>query len=316
MQKNLNSERTKLKNLAPLLLDEHEDISSNREIEIAKIDLPLKQPRRYFDPEKMQELVASIKQHGVLEPILLRSIQSDQYSDRYELVAGERRFRACKEIGLSKIPAIVKELSDEEASLIRLVENLHRENLNPVEETEAILQILTLKLEMPQEQAIAILYRMRHEVRGEVEKNTVSDSDVEIIRSTFEGFGLIKWETFISHRLPLLNLPDEVLEALRQGQIEYTKATAISTVKDADLRESLLNETINKGFSLVQIKEKIRDIKVGKAIEKPVTLRTRFVDSMQKLKKSPVWDDKRKQKYLEKLIVQIESLIGQEETIT
>jgi ParB family chromosome partitioning protein len=261
----------------------------------------------------MQELVASIKQHGVLEPILLRSIKSDQYSDHYELVAGERRFRACKEIGLSKIPAIVKELSDEETSLIRLVENLHRENLNPVEETEAILQILALKLKIPQEQAIATLYRMRHEVRGEVEKNTVSDSEVEIIRSTFEGFGLIKWETFISHRLPLLNLPIEVLEALRQGQIEYTKATTIATVKDTDLRQSLLNETITESLSLVQIKEKIRDLKASQNIEKPVTLKTRFTSSIQRLKKSPVWDDKKKQKSLEKLIVQIESLIEQEE---
>ena len=314
MQKNLNSERTKLKNLAPLLLDENEDFGMNPEIEITKIDLPPKQPRRYFDPEKMKELVASIKQHGVLEPILLRLIKSDQHSDHYELVAGERRFRACKEIGLSKIPAIVKELSDEETSLIRLVENLHRENLNPVEETEAILQILALKLKIPQEQAIATLYRMRHEVRGEVEKNTVSNSEVEIIRSTFEGFGLIKWETFISHRLPLLNLPIEVLETLRQGQIEYTKATVIATVKDADIRQSLLNETINEGLSLVQIKEKIRNIKTGQIIEKPATLKTRFVDSIQKLKKSPVWDDKKKQKSLEKLIAQIESLIDQQET--
>lgn len=313
MQKNLNSDRTKLKNLAPLLLDEDEDFGLNPEIEITKIDLPPKQPRRYFDPEKMKELVASIKQHGVLEPILLRSIKSNQHSDHYELVAGERRFRACKEIGLSKIPAIVKELSDEETSLIRLVENLHRENLNPVEETEAILQILALKLGISQEQAIATLYRMRHEVRGEVEKNTVSNSEVEIIRSTFEGFGLIKWETFISHRLPLLNLPIEVLETLRQGQIEYTKATVIATVKDADIRQSLLNETINEGLSLVQIKEKIRNIKTGQIIEKPATLKTRFVDSIQKLKKSPVWDDKKKQKSLEKLIAQIESLIDQQE---
>ena len=313
MQKNLNSERTKLKNLAPLLLDEDEDFGLNREIEITQIDLPTKQPRRYFDPEKMQELVASIKQHGVLEPILLRSIKSDQYSAHYELVAGERRFRACKEIGLSKIPAIVKELSDEEASLIRLVENLHRENLNPIEETEAILQILALKLGISQEQAIAILYRMRHEVRGEVDKNTVSDSEVKIIKATFEGFGLIKWETFISHRLPLLNLPMEVLEALRQGQIEYTKATAIATVKDANLRQSLLNETINESLSLAQIKEKIRDIKAGQTSENPVTLKSRFTSSIQKLKKSPIWDDKKKQKSLEKLIAQIEDLIGQEE---
>ena len=310
MQKNLGSERTKLKNLAPLLLDEDDDMASNREIEITKIDLPLRQPRRYFDPDKMQELISSIKQHGVLEPILLRSQNPNKYeSSNYELVAGERRFRACKEIGLSTIPAIVKELSDEEASLIRLVENLHRENLNPVEETEAILQILSLKLKIPQEQAIAVLYRMRHEVRGEVEKNTVSNSDVEAIKSTFEGFGLIKWETFLAHRLPLLNLPTEVLEALRQGKIEYTKATAIAKVKDAEAREDLLNETINQGLSLVQIKEKIRDIKTGQVIEKPVTLKTRFTTSIQQLKKSTVWEDQKKQKTLEKLIAQIESLL-------
>ena len=104
-----------------------------------------------------------------------------------------------------------------------------------------------------------------------------------------------------------------MLEALRQGQIEYTKATAIATDKDADLRQTLLNETITESLSLVQIKEKIRDIKAGLIFEKPATLKTRFVDSMQKLKKSPVWNDKKKQKSLEKLIAQIESLIEQED---
>jgi ParB family chromosome partitioning protein len=109
-------------------------------------------------------------------------------------------------------------------------------------------------------------------------------------------------------------LPTEVLEALRQGKIEYTKATTIATVKDADLRQSLLNETITESFSLVQIKEKIRDLKASQNIEKPVTLKTRFTSSIQRLKKSPVWDDKKKQKSLEKLIAQIESLIEQEES--
>jgi ParB family transcriptional regulator, chromosome partitioning protein len=300
--------RTKLKNVSSLLsLDD--EVAPNREVAIAKIDLSPHQPRNYFDPEKMQELVASIKLHGVLEPILLRP----QGKDRYQLVAGERRFRACQEIGHSTIPAIIKQLSDEEASLISLVENLQRENLNPVEETEAILQILALKLKISQEQVAAALYRMRHELRGEVEKTASSSLDHEIIKSTFDAFGLVKWETFISHRLPLLNLPEQILEALRKGQIEYTKATAIATVKDGEKQQLLLAAAINKNLSLAEIKEQIKDIRSVQSsnqnLSKATTLKGRFSESYLKLKKSSVWEDKKKQRQIEKLLLQIESLI-------
>jgi ParB family chromosome partitioning protein len=194
---------------------------------------------------------------------------------------------------------------------IALVENLQREDLNPVEETEAILQILSLRLAIPEKSVISNLYKMR--VTPESDRDELLSEISAKVISIFESLQIVKWESFVVNRLPLLNLPIEVLEVLRKGQIEYTKATAIATVKDAALRQSLLNETITESLSLVQIKEKIRDIKAGQIIEKPVTLKTRFTSSIQRLKKSPVWDDKKKQKSLEKLIAQIESLIEQEE---
>jgi ParB family chromosome partitioning protein len=295
--------QTKLSNIA-LFDDEDDDenLIADGLIAIADIYLPKSQPRRYFDPDKMLELQESIKQYGILEPIIVRAIDTG-----YELVAGERRFRAAKELGLDKIPAVVHQLTTEQAYEIALIENLQREDLNPIEETEAILQILTLKLAIPEKEVTSNLYKMR--VTPEQERDEVLTEIANRVISIFESLQTIKWDSFVVNRLPLLNLPTEVLEALRQGKIEYTKATAIAKVKDAEARENLLNETINQGLSLVQIKEKIRDIKTGQVIEKPVTLKTRFATSMQQLKKSPVWEDQKKQKTLEKLIAQIESLL-------
>lgn len=306
MRKPPTKVQTKLSNVALFDDDDNEMSISDGLILISDISLPKQQPRRYFDPAKMLELKESISHHGILEPIIIRAVNTG-----YELVAGERRFRAVKELGLEKIPAIIHQLTDEQAYEIALVENLQREDLNPVEETEAILQILSLRLAIPEKSVISNLYKMR--VTPKSERDELLSEISTKITSIFESLQTVKWESFVVNRLPLLNLPIEILESLRQGQIEYTKATAIATVKDADLRQSLLNETITKSLSLVQIKEKIRDLKAGQATEKPTTLKTRFVDCMQKLKKSPVWDDKKKQKSLEKLIAQIESLIDQEE---
>jgi len=295
--------QTKLSNIA-LFDDEDDDenLIADGLIAIADIYLPKSQPRRYFDPDKMLELQKSIKQYGILEPIIIRAIDIG-----YELVAGERRFRAAKELGLTEIPAVVHQLTTKQAYEIALIENLQREDLNPVEETEAILQILALKLAIPEKEVTSNLYKMR--VTPEQERDEVLTEISNRVISIFESLQTIKWYSFVVNRLPLLNLPTEVLEALRQGKIEYTKATAIAKVKDTYAREDLLNETINQGLSLVQIKEKICEIKAGQVIEQPVTLKTRFTTSMQQLKKSTVWDDKKKQKVLEKLITQIESLL-------
>jgi ParB family transcriptional regulator, chromosome partitioning protein len=303
-----NPERLKLRNV--VLFDESDSASNSTTpyaIAISKIVLPNQQPRRYFNPEKMVTLVESVRQHGILEPILLRSLDNNTY----ELVAGERRYRAAKEVGLDEIPAVVRQMTPDEALQIALVENLQREDINPVEETEAILQLLVLKLNLSIDEVTAQLYRMRHIARGEVGQNVLTSPEYdEAIGSVFSSLGF-KWESFITSRLPLLKLPSEILDVLRQGQIEYTKAQAIAKVKDAIARQELLNQAIEQGLSLVQIRELIVALPQPQSAKQDQNkLKVQIDTTLRSLKKSNVWSDPKKQKRLEKLMQQIESLIA------
>jgi ParB family transcriptional regulator, chromosome partitioning protein len=308
MKSQPNPERLKLRNV--VLFDENDSVSNSvtpNVISISKIVLPNQQPRRYFNPEKMMTLVESVRQHGILEPILLRSLDNNTY----ELVAGERRYRAAKEVGLDEIPAVVRQMTPEEALQVALVENLQREDINSVEETEAILQLLVLKLNLPVDEVTAQLYRMRHITRGEVGQNVLTRSEYEeSIASVFSSLGF-KWESFITSRLPLLKLPSEILDVLRQGKIEYTKAQAIAKVKDAIARQDLLNQAISQGLSLVQIRELIAALPQPQSAKQDQNkLKTQVDTTLRSLKKSNVWSDPKKQKRLEKLMQQIESLIS------
>ena len=228
--------------------------TTGESVAIDAIKLPQQQPRRYFDPQKLQQLVQSVKEHGILEPLLVRSLSEGVY----ELVAGERRYRAALEVGLTSVPVVVRQLSDEEALQLALIENLHREDLNPVEETEGILQLIALKLGQPTTAVIKILHRMQNETEGKVTHNVMGNAEAQVVQDIFTGLGLMTWESFVKNRLPLLNLPEEVMEALRQGQIAYTKAQVIARVKDPELRMALLEEAIQEDLSLSQIKERIK----------------------------------------------------------
>ncbi len=304
-----NPTRLKLKNV--VLFDENDEISNPtvpNTVSISKIVLPNQQPRRYFDPEKMTSLVDSIARHGILEPVLLRSLDNDTY----ELVAGERRYRAARDLGLEEIPAVVRHMTADEAIQISLIENLQREDINPVEETEAILQLLVLRLNLTVDEVTAQLYRMRHISRGEIGQNVLTNSEnEEAIVSVFSSLGF-KWESFITSRLPLLRLPLEILDALRQGKIEYTKAQLIAKVKDETARQELLAQAILEGLSLVQIRGLIADLpKTISAIKEQNDLKVKVDVTLRSLKKSNVWRDPKKQKRLEKLMQQIESLISE-----
>lgn len=303
-----NPERLKLRNV--VLFNENDSAPNSltpNTISLSKIVLPNQQPRRYFDPEKMFALVESVRQHGILEPILLRSLDNDTY----ELVAGERRYRAAKEVGLDAIPAVVRQMTPEEALQIALVENLQREDINPVEETEAILQLLVLKLNLSIDEVTAQLYRMRHITRGEIGQNVLTSPGYdEAIVSVFSSLGF-KWESFITSRLPLLKLPSEILDVLRQGRIEYTKALAISRIKDEISRQELLNQAIEQGLSLVQIRELIAVLHQSQSSKHDQNkLKIQVDTALRALKKSNVWSDPKKQKRLEKLMQEIESLIS------
>ncbi|MEA5504413.1 ParB/RepB/Spo0J family partition protein [Halotia wernerae UHCC 0503] len=297
-------------------------------VPLESIHLPQQQPRRYFDPQKMQQLIASVKQHGILEPLLVRPIPDGQY----ELVAGERRYRAAQELKLADVPIVSRSLSDEEALQLALIENLQREDLNPVEETEGILQLLAIKLGQSVADVISHLYRMYNEVKGNVSKFNpnvrVSDNpdldafnpnvrvnpETHTVQAIFDSLGLMTWESFVKNRLPLLNLPDDILETLRRGEIAYTKATAIARVKNEAQRKFLLKEAIEKNLSLVKIKERINQLKdseLGTVFSQEAPLKTRMDNAYQVIKKSKIWDDPKKQKRLEKLVSSIEALINE-----
>lgn len=286
-------------------------------LDLENICLPQQQPRRYFDPQKMQQLTESVKEHGILEPLLVRPLQNKQY----ELVAGERRYRAAREAGLNEVPVVIRNLTDEEALQLALVENLQREDLNPVEETEGILQLLALKLDCMVSEIPAFLYQMKHAVDkgSKVGNNVVPNFDSrqqQQIQAVFQGLGLISWVSFTTHRLPLLNLPTEVLESLRQGYIAYTKARAISTVKDEPQRQNLLKAAISEDLSLTQIKERIAKIKsasTAPADSKSPSLKGRMDEAYRLVKKSKIWDDPKKQKRLEKLLTELEVLAAKGE---
>jgi ParB family chromosome partitioning protein len=277
--------------------------ANKNEIPISEIKVPDSQPRRYFDPERLESLAKSIQEHGILEPLLVRPKDG-----KYELVAGERRLRASKLAELSEVPVIIRELDDTQTSQIRLIENLQREDLNPLEETEGILELLSIELNQEVPEVISLLHRMQNEAKGKVTQNVLGKETIQSVETVFTSLGTIGWQSFVTSRLPLLNLPQDVLEVLRQGRLEYTKAVVIAKVKDKEKREKLLAEVIENNLSLKEIKERIKALEPSKDPKK-VPLKQRVDDTFRRLKKSKVLDDENKKKSIEKLISQMEALM-------
>jgi len=222
-----------------------------------KIRLPQAQPRRYFDSQAMQSLVESIKQHGILSPLLVRP----KGQDLYELVAGERRYRAAVSAGLDEVPVVIRELTDEDALQVALLENLQREDLNPLEETEGILQLLALKLNETTVAAIALLNAAAHPERNSVD-NVIHSPEWQTVIDVFTSVGKFTPESFRTNRLPLLNLPDNIKEALRSGRLSYTKARVIARVKGQLERQELLDAAISEDLSLNEIKDRIKSLEI------------------------------------------------------
>ncbi|BAY87939.1 ParB family protein (plasmid) [Calothrix parasitica NIES-267] len=280
-------------------------------IAISAIKLPESQPRRYFDPNKLEKLSYSIKELGILEPLLVRPLPKNNY----ELVAGERRFKAAQMAGLTEVPVIVREMNDAITHKVRLVENLQREDLNPLEETEGILELLAMQLDTSLDVVISYLTKMRNvcdrykDEENEVRHNVMSQTETKVIEELFASLGKMGWDSFVKNRLPLLKLPQDVINALREGKIEYTKARAIAKVKDEKKRQDLIEVAIAEKLSLTQINERV---KAANQVAAPVhPLKERYKIALPRLQKSKVWDNPKKQKALEKLLTQIEALVDE-----
>jgi ParB family chromosome partitioning protein len=283
--------------------DSVEPVSLSQAVAIDRIKLPKQQPRRYFNSEKMEQLVHSVKEHGILEPLLVRPLPNG----KYELVAGERRLRAAQTANFSEVPIVVRELDDRQALQVALLENLQREDLNPVEETEGILQLLTIALDTTSDEVVSLLHQAYNAKQRGRELNDNVTIQLKKVEEVLATVGRFNAESFRSNRLPLLNLPADVLQVLRQGKLEYTKARAIARLKDEAQRKDLLRDAIKQNLSLSQIRERIRSL--VPTSDTPPTMSDRLVWVSQKLKGNKLIENPKKQKRLEKLLQELESLV-------
>lgn len=206
--------------LKALIPEAEEQEGQVRLIPIDQVDRNEEQPRKYFDEEQLDELRESIETHGVLEPIIVRPVKG-----RYEVVVGERRWRASQLAGLKSIPAVVRSLSDKETMEIALVENLQREDLNPLEEAEAYRRLM-VEFDLTQE-----------EVAARVGKK----------RST------------IANRLRLLELDEEIRLEIETGRLSAGHAKVLLGVADKAKRSKLARRVIEEGLSVRALEEATKE---------------------------------------------------------
>jgi ParB family chromosome partitioning protein len=274
-------------------------------VALTAIQLPEKrQPRRYFDPEKMAKLVTSVQKHGILEPILVRPLREGHY----ELIAGERRFRAAQAAGLAQVPVVSREFSDQEALQVALIENLQRDDLNPIEETEAVLELLAMTLEITVEEVKSVIYQAANaKNRGRKLRESVA-FQVGEIESCLAELGRFNLESLRSSRLPLLNLPPNILAAMREGKLEYTKARTISRVKDDQQRNDLLEQAIAQSLSLIEIRTQIKALEPDLEKQSEQVFVDRMTEITKRLKKNKAWNERKKRNRIVKLLDELERL--------
>lgn len=226
------------KGLGALMLENStQEMLTENELPINEIIPNRDQPRKTFDEAALEELAESIKQHGVLQPLLVRPIPSGGY----QLVAGERRWRACRMAGLNKVPVVIKELTDTETMEIAIIENLQREDLNPIEEAEG-LQALIDKCGYTQEEVAVSVGKSR---------------------------------PAIANSLRLLRLPQEIRDMTKNGEISAGHARALLAFdNDAMMLEAAKN-IVSKKMTVRDV-ERLAKIKETNA---PRRRRTRRRDS-------------------------------------
>ncbi|WP_341301083.1 nucleoid occlusion protein [Lysinibacillus sp. FSL H8-0500] len=180
------------------------------------------QPRTIFDDEKIEELSRTIHTHGVIQPIVVRKTSEYQY----EIIAGERRYRAMKKLQWTEVPAIVRNLTDKETASIALIENLQREELTAIEEAVAYQKLLEL-----------------HELTQEALAQRLG-----------------KGQSTVANKLRLLRLPDEVQQAILKRKISERHARALIAVKDQPLQLEILQQTLVNDWNVRQLEEQIQAI--------------------------------------------------------
>ena len=209
------------------------DADSVKYIKIHDIMPNVNQPRKTFNEDKIEELAASIKEHGIIQPIVVR-----KHDKGYEIVAGERRWRAAMKAELSQVPCLIRELDDEQNMLIAIIENMQREDLNPIEEAEGLRQ-MTDTFGMTQEQVSKSVGKSR---------------------------------PYITNCMRLLKLPEYVKESIADGRLSAGHGRTLITLKNEEERKALWERIIAEGLS-VRETEKLAAQEEKPKKRKPATKR-------------------------------------------
>ena len=203
------------------LIPEKESVAEDKSlyVKLDKIKPNPFQPREHFDNQGMEELIQSIKEKGIIQPVVAR-----RRGDYYELIAGERRFRAAQFLHLSEIPVIVKEAEDLDSLELSLIENIQRQDLNPIEEAHAYRYLID-KFKVTQEKVSEVLGKSR---------------------------------TSVANTLRLLNLPQEIQEEIRKGRISFAHGRTLLELEDANQQRRLTQEIISKGLSVRELESLVK----------------------------------------------------------
>lgn len=224
--------------------DETVQVSTTRDaviyVNIHHIKPNENQPRKNFDEEKIEDLANSIKEHGIIQPLVVRKKDND-----YEIVAGERRWRAARKAELKEVPCIVREFTDEQNMLIAIIENMQREDLNPIEEAEG-LQRMVSHFGLTQE-----------EVSKSVGKS----------------------RPYITNSLRLLKLPEDIRQEVLEGSLSTGHARTLITVSDSEIQSSLCKRIIAEGLSVRETEKLVASI--GKAPKKKPMKKAKDVEILK-----------------------------------
>ena len=206
------------------LIPERPDAAAQQaaqQVEIGSIRDNRFQPRQNYPEAGLEELMASIKENGFLQPILVRKTP-----DGYEVIAGERRLKAARKLGLDKVPVIIREATDKEALVLAIVENVQREELNPVEKAESYRRLI----------------------------DEFQYSQEEVARSVGKD------RATVANLLRVLKLPKEIQKGLFDGKISEGHARALLSVEDSNAQILLYLESVHKGFSVREVEERAKNI--------------------------------------------------------
>lgn len=275
--------------------------------------------------------LSSYAEEGILEALAVHEL-----ADRpgyYQLVFGERRYRASGLAGLREVPVrIIAQPDGKKLLKLQLIENKHHEDLNPIEEVEAVLALLSAELSKPVEAVIALLRQMDNDVRRS-SHNVMGRPDAEQVIGSLNGLN-IRWRSFVLNQLPLLKLSEDILEPIRQGKIEYTKALTIARLQDPSQRQLLLKAAIGQDLSIRSIRERIKqstatdtadaaakanpeanidansDVLYPSSLSKPrlSACVKRLGQLRVQLERSHGWQDPQKHEKFEKLLLELEAV--------